>query len=183
MTGTGGRDLRPQVDRFGNIAAQVVLGGGPGAAERPTGASAAPAAVAGFLRELADDVARLAPEPPEPADGVAGFAAVAAALTLLARGGAATPGGGALLSTEDCRVLLGEFQRFTRERTAARRALACLAGPGHPDLADPVNGLVGRCAEIRELCSQAGPNHDQWGFAQAVIRILAGNAPGEGRQP
>ncbi len=56
---TGGRDLRDCVDRFGNIGADVMIGGGPCAAEEwPTGASAPPATVAAFLRDLADDVAR-----------------------------------------------------------------------------------------------------------------------------
>lgn len=54
------RDLSPQVDRFGNVAVHVAIGGGPGAAERETGASATPQTVAAFLRELADDVAALA---------------------------------------------------------------------------------------------------------------------------
>lgn len=54
------RDLSPQLDTFGNISADVTLGGGPGAAERSTGASASPHTVAAFLRELADDVAALA---------------------------------------------------------------------------------------------------------------------------
>jgi hypothetical protein len=55
-----GRDLSGHVDRFGNIAVDVTIGGGPGAwaATRATGASASPATVAGFLRELADDVER-----------------------------------------------------------------------------------------------------------------------------
>lgn len=54
------RDLKPQLDRFGNISVDVTIGGGPGAADRLTGASASPLTVAGFLRELADDVAALA---------------------------------------------------------------------------------------------------------------------------
>lgn len=58
-TGTGGRDLTEQVDRFGNISVDVTLGTGPGAVERGTGASAPPATVARFLRDLADDVDRL----------------------------------------------------------------------------------------------------------------------------
>jgi hypothetical protein len=63
MTGTGGRDLSYCVDRFGNIAVHVVIGGGPGNAEtRETGASNAPAIVAGFLRDLADDVGRVRDE-------------------------------------------------------------------------------------------------------------------------
>jgi len=54
------RDLSPQLDEFGKISVEVMLGGGPGAAERLTGASAPPETVAAFLRELADDVAALA---------------------------------------------------------------------------------------------------------------------------
>jgi hypothetical protein len=53
------RDLRPHVDRFGNISVTVEIGGGPGTADtekRGTGASNKPAAVAAFLRQLADDV-------------------------------------------------------------------------------------------------------------------------------
>lgn len=60
MCGTGGRDLSEQVDRFGNISVDVRIGGGPESAERSTGASAAPATVACFLRDLADDIDRLA---------------------------------------------------------------------------------------------------------------------------
>lgn len=52
-----GRDLRPQVDGFGNISVAVVIGGGD-VEPRETGASSTPAAVARFLRELADDVER-----------------------------------------------------------------------------------------------------------------------------
>jgi hypothetical protein len=54
------RDLSPHVDRFGNIAVDVQIGGGPGCDGEPheTGASAKPATVARFLRELADDVER-----------------------------------------------------------------------------------------------------------------------------
>ena len=59
MSGTGGRDLSAQVDRFGNISVEVKIGGGPGAQEHETGASAKPATVAKFLRELASDVERL----------------------------------------------------------------------------------------------------------------------------
>lgn len=59
MSGTGGRDLRECVDRFGNIAVDVTIGDGPGAGIRSTGASATPATVAAFLRDLADDVAAL----------------------------------------------------------------------------------------------------------------------------
>lgn len=58
--GTGGRDLSGQLDRFGNLSVEVVLGGGPGAARRETGASAKPATVAQFLRDLAADVERAA---------------------------------------------------------------------------------------------------------------------------
>lgn len=54
------RDLSPQVDRFGSIAVDVTIGGGPGATDRVTGASASPQTVAAFLRELADDIAALA---------------------------------------------------------------------------------------------------------------------------
>lgn len=53
------RDLAPQLDRFGNIGVEVKIGGGPGADERETGASARPETVARFLRDLADDVAAL----------------------------------------------------------------------------------------------------------------------------
>ena len=59
MSGTGGRDLRECLDKFGNIAVDVTIGDGPGAGVRSTGASAEPATVAGFLRDLADDVAAL----------------------------------------------------------------------------------------------------------------------------
>jgi hypothetical protein len=54
------RDLAEHVDRFGNIGVDVEIGGGPGTAgqTRTTGASARPAMVARFLRELADDVER-----------------------------------------------------------------------------------------------------------------------------
>jgi hypothetical protein len=54
------RDLREHVDRFGNIAVHVEIGGGPGTGgeTRSTGASASPATVARFLSELADDVER-----------------------------------------------------------------------------------------------------------------------------
>jgi hypothetical protein len=55
------RDLSPHVDRFGNISVKVEIGDGPGtpaADTRLTGASARPATVAKFLRELADDVER-----------------------------------------------------------------------------------------------------------------------------
>lgn len=56
------RDLTEHVDRFGHISVSVEIGGGPGAATEPraTGASARPAMVARFLRELADDVERAA---------------------------------------------------------------------------------------------------------------------------
>jgi hypothetical protein len=54
------RDLTPQLDTFGNIGVDVTIGGGPGAAERVTGASGDPLAVAAFLTDLADDVAALA---------------------------------------------------------------------------------------------------------------------------
>jgi hypothetical protein len=56
------RDLAEHVDQFGNIAVDVQVGGGPGAAAqaRATGANAPPATVARFLRELADDVDRAA---------------------------------------------------------------------------------------------------------------------------
>lgn len=56
------RDLSEHVDRFGHIAVHIEIGGGPGAAEetRTTGASADPATIAKFLRELADDVQRVA---------------------------------------------------------------------------------------------------------------------------
>ena len=52
------RDLSECVDRFGNIAAEVEIVGGPDADSRSTGASAKPTMVARFLRELADDVER-----------------------------------------------------------------------------------------------------------------------------
>lgn len=59
------RDLAEHVDRFGCISVDVEIGGGPGAAgeKRSTGASSTPAAVARFLRELADDVERVRGEP------------------------------------------------------------------------------------------------------------------------
>ena len=50
------RDLREHVDKFGNIEVSVVVGGGPGVPERMTGANHTPAAVADFLRRLADEV-------------------------------------------------------------------------------------------------------------------------------
>jgi hypothetical protein len=57
------RDLTAQVDRFGHISVAVEIGGGPGArVKEVTGASALPATVARFLRELADDVERLCKE-------------------------------------------------------------------------------------------------------------------------
>jgi hypothetical protein len=56
---TGGRDLRRCLDKFGHISVDVEIGGGPGAGRHSTGASAKPATVARFLRELADDVERL----------------------------------------------------------------------------------------------------------------------------
>jgi hypothetical protein len=57
------RDLTGQVDRFGHISVAVEIGGGPGARLKElTGASALPATVARFLRELADDVERLCKE-------------------------------------------------------------------------------------------------------------------------
>lgn len=59
MSGTGGRDLSECLDKFGNIAVDVVIGHGPGAGKRETGASAKPAVVARFLRDLAGDVQRL----------------------------------------------------------------------------------------------------------------------------
>jgi hypothetical protein len=53
------RDLTGHVDRFGNISVEVEIGGGPGTGgHRITGASATPATIARFLRELADDVER-----------------------------------------------------------------------------------------------------------------------------
>jgi hypothetical protein len=55
----GTRDLAKYVDRFGNISVAVEIGGGPGAhGPRLAGASAPPATVAKFLRELAGDVER-----------------------------------------------------------------------------------------------------------------------------
>lgn len=54
------RDLRPSVDRFGNISVEVRIGRGPQAEETETGASARPSAVARFLRDPADDIKRLA---------------------------------------------------------------------------------------------------------------------------
>ena len=56
---TGGRDLAEQLDAFGNISVEVKIGGGPWASTRETGASASPATIAAFLRDLADDVAQL----------------------------------------------------------------------------------------------------------------------------
>lgn len=53
------RDLRNCVDAFGNISVEVTVGGGSWAASRETGATATPATVAQFLRDLADDVAAL----------------------------------------------------------------------------------------------------------------------------
>jgi hypothetical protein len=60
---TGGRDLSGHLDQFGNIAVDVTIGGGPGVTLPPasTGASATPAMVAAFLRDLAADVQRAAP--------------------------------------------------------------------------------------------------------------------------
>lgn len=55
---TPGRDLARHVDQFGNISVQVEVGGGP-VPTRATGANASPASAAGFLRDLADDVARV----------------------------------------------------------------------------------------------------------------------------
>jgi hypothetical protein len=56
---TGGRDLTEHVDRFGNINVDVTIGGPASTAgPRTTGANATPATVAGFLRDLADDVQR-----------------------------------------------------------------------------------------------------------------------------
>jgi hypothetical protein len=55
----GGRDLTRCLDRYGYISANVTLGTGPGAEAWKTGASADPATVAKFLRELADDVEKL----------------------------------------------------------------------------------------------------------------------------
>ena len=57
---TGGRDLSECLDRFGNIAVDVTIGTGPDAGKREAGASATPSMVAAFLRDLADDVGRLA---------------------------------------------------------------------------------------------------------------------------
>jgi hypothetical protein len=55
------RNLSEHMDKFGNISIHVEIGGGPGAAPetRPTGANARPRTVAGFLRDLADDVEAL----------------------------------------------------------------------------------------------------------------------------
>jgi hypothetical protein len=50
------RDLSDCVDRFGNISVAVEIGGGPKAGTHETGASAEPATVARFLRELADEI-------------------------------------------------------------------------------------------------------------------------------
>ncbi len=50
------RDLSSCVDRFGNISVDVEIGGGPGAGTHTTGATAPPAMVARFLRELADEI-------------------------------------------------------------------------------------------------------------------------------
>lgn len=55
---TPGRDLARHVDQFGNISVQVEVGGGS-VPTRATGANASPASAAGFLRDLADDVARV----------------------------------------------------------------------------------------------------------------------------
>jgi hypothetical protein len=62
------RDLHEHVDQFGNIAVDVEIGGGPGAwpEKRATGASASPAMVARFLRDLADDLARAGEPCPSP---------------------------------------------------------------------------------------------------------------------
>ena len=52
------RDLTPYINHFGHIAVDVTIGRAPGVNVEPrtTGASAEPATVAGFLRELADDI-------------------------------------------------------------------------------------------------------------------------------
>jgi len=50
------RDLSSCVDRFGNISVDVEIGGAPGAGTHTTGATAPPAMVARFLRELADEI-------------------------------------------------------------------------------------------------------------------------------
>lgn len=60
MRCTPERDLSAQVDTFGNISVDVTIGDYPGAVGRSTGASAPPATVACFLRDLADDIDRLA---------------------------------------------------------------------------------------------------------------------------
>lgn len=57
---TGHWNFSACVDRFGNIHADVNVGGGPSAASHTTGASGPPSLVATLLRELAGDI-ELAP--------------------------------------------------------------------------------------------------------------------------
>ena len=57
---TQGRDFAPCVDAFGNISVDVTIGGGPWAETREGGASAAPAVIAKYLRELAAAIEQLA---------------------------------------------------------------------------------------------------------------------------
>ncbi len=52
------RDLAPHLDQFGHISVDVIVGREPH--ERITGANAIPSTVAKFLRDLAEDVERLA---------------------------------------------------------------------------------------------------------------------------
>lgn len=54
------RDLSSQLDPAGKLSVVVRLGGSPGVAERETREYGPPAVVAGWLRELAGDVAALA---------------------------------------------------------------------------------------------------------------------------
>ena len=61
------RDLADYVDRFGHIGVDVeVRKPGTTAEGRSTGASGPPATVAGFLRDLADDVERAGESCPSP---------------------------------------------------------------------------------------------------------------------
>jgi hypothetical protein len=50
------RDLSPYIDRFGHISVSVEIGHDT---KRATGANNTPIVVAAFLRELADDIARI----------------------------------------------------------------------------------------------------------------------------
>jgi hypothetical protein len=64
------RDLSEFVSRFGHIAVDVEVStpGNRGGVPRSTGASNTPAAVARFLRELADDVERAQSPSPDRED-------------------------------------------------------------------------------------------------------------------